>query len=278
MIALIAGQGALPGVVRAALEAQGQTVDVYALEGYPPDDLTAEPFRIEQLGTLLNSLAERGANKVCFAGSVARPKIDPSKIDAATMPLVPRMMQALHVGDDAALRIVLDFFQEAGMTPVAAHDLCPDLLPPEGPMVGEMSERDQKDLARAQTVHAGLGALDIGQSVVVTGGQVLAVEALPGTDWMLRSIAAPLEQGGAKFSYENFVRPEGGVLYKGPKPGQDRRIDLPVIGPQTVQLAAQAGLRGIVIEAQGVMVLDQETTAQIARDAGLFLCVLGRDT
>lgn len=265
MIVVIAGQGALPEVVVRALGDRPH--QIYALEGFAPETLAATPVRIEHVGSFIAQLVAQGADQICFAGRVARPPLDPSAIDAATMPLVPRMMQALGAGDDAALRTLLSFFEEAGITPVAAQDLVPDLVLPAGVVCGTPSPRDTKDLARARAVHAALSGADVGQGVVVAAGQVLAVEALPGTDWMLRSLR---DQG--------YARPDGGLFFKAPKIGQDRRVDLPTIGVATIKGVAAAGLSGLVIEADGVLVLDQPAVLEAAQEAGLFLWVHALDT
>lgn len=293
MLALVAGQGTLPGLI---LQRHPSAV-VCELEGFP-SGLSDAPmrFRVERLGTFLSDLKAAGVTEICLAGAVGRPKLDPAAIDAATIPLVPRMMAALAQGDDAALRIVLAFFEEAGFAVRAAHDLVPDLLPSAGVLTkaapGASAERD---IARAVTAHAALGAADVGQALVVAGGQVIAVEAQPGTDWMLTSLLArdviPAETGGLfddPFGVaadmlggparrprprRDPALPEGGILFKAPKPGQDRRIDLPAIGPETVRRAAAAGLEGIVVEADGVMVLDPSASIAAADRAGLFLWV-----
>ena len=199
---------------------------------------------------------------VCFAGSLQRVPLDATEIDAATMPLVPRMMEALKSGDDAALRTVLAFFEEAGLTIRAAHEVAPDLLPEPGAL-GELSPEtgDEEDALRAAAVIATMGAADVGPACVVQRGQVLAVAALFGTDWMLESLASRPDDGA------------GGLLFKAPKPDQDRRIDLPTIGPGTVAAAAKAGLKGIAIEKDGVMVLDRPATIKAADAAGLFVWV-----
>ncbi len=111
---------------------------------------------------------------------------------------------------------------------------------------------------------AGLGHLDIGQGAVVAQGLCLAVETLPGTEAMLDFVAA----------HPNLrPNPDGaqGVFYKAPKPGQDRRIDLPTLGPDSVAQAMRAGLAGIAWQAGGVIVLDRAETVAAAREAGLFL-------
>ena len=260
MLALIAGQGALP---RHLAETADTPPLIASLARFPPDTLEPEVvFRIETLGTALAELKERGVTEVCFAGALRRHPIEPTEIDAATMPFVPRMAEALQQGDDAALRVVISIFEEAGLAVKAAHEISPDLLPPAGALTeAPPTDADIADMKRAADVMAALAPADVGQACVVHRRQVLAIEATYGTDWMLGSLEHRPD------------RATGGTLYKAPKPGQDRRIDLPVIGPETVHAAADAGLYGIAIQAGGVMVLDREKAIEIADKAGLFIWV-----
>ncbi len=273
MLVLVAGQGRLPGLLAERLDAEGRDHRIAELDGFAMDGRGSRPvisFRIERLGSFLAEIQALGATEVCFAGAVRRPALDPSAIDAATLPLVPRMMAALQAGDDAALRTVMAIFEEAGLRVTAAHEVVPELLPPEGMLtVAEPSDRDRSDAARAAAIAAATGAADVGQACVVAAGQALALEAWPGTDWMLQTLAA----ARATPSGLPDGAPGGGILYKAPKPGQDRRADLPVIGPGTVRATAAAGLTGIVLEAGGVMVLDRAETIAAAEKAGLFLWV-----
>jgi hypothetical protein len=265
VLALVAGQGRLPAVVLGALRAEGRRVLTCALETSPPDAGIAvdRPFRLESLASDIDRLVAEGATEVAFAGAVRRPALDPARVDPATRPLMRRMAEALAQGDDRALRTLLGFFEERGLAVRAAHDLVPALLPPEGVLTAAApGARDRQDAARAAAIVAALGAADVGQACVVAGGQALALEALPGTDAMLATLA-PRPAG----------LPAGGLLYKAPKPGQDRRVDLPTIGPGTVRAAADAGLGGVVIEAGGVMLLDRAEAVAAADAAGLFLWV-----
>ena len=107
-----------------------------------------------------------------------------------------------------------------------------------------------------------LGALDIGQAVIVQQGHVLGVEAAEGTDRLIERCAGLRLDG------------EGGVLVKIAKPGQERRIDLPTIGTATVAAAAAAGLRGIAVEAGGALVVDPDRLAAAADEAGLFVIAI----
>ncbi|QDC09677.1 LpxI family protein [Oceanicola sp. D3] len=304
MLALIAGQGQLPA--RIALAAKGP-VRVCALEGFTPAHLEVdERFRLERLGSFIHGLKQRGVSEVCMAGAVRRPALDPQQIDEATLPLVPRIKGAVLQGDDAALREIIAIFEEAGLVVRAAHEIAPALLPGSGVLTkAGPGARDVSDAARAEEIVDAMGAADVGQACVVGSGQALAVEAIGGTDWMLRSLLRTPEEAkrredevlkgaslmdqardwlgdfadffapkdGSRLPERDPALPPGGLLYKAPKPGQDRRADLPVIGPETVMRAAEAGLTGIVVEAGGVMVIDVDTCVAMADAVGMFIWI-----
>ena len=257
MLALIAGQGALPAELAHRLKDRPL---VCAMHGSEPDHIEAElTFRLEQLGSFIARLTASGVTEICLAGAVRRPAIDPSEIDAETLPLVPILQGAIAAGDDGALRAIIGIFEQAGLSVRAAHEVAPDLLMGEGvPTEIQPGELDRPDADRGAEVVEAMSRADVGQSCAIRRGQAISVENLFGTDWMLRALAQ---------------RPDGtgGLLFKAPKPDQDRRADLPTIGPQTVELAAQAGLSGIVLEAGGVIVLSQDEVIETCNRLGLFL-------
>lgn len=259
-LALIAGRGGLPAILAAALPERPY---VCALEGFLPEGLSPDlTFRLERLVPFLNHLADRGITRVTLAGAVSRPRLDPSLFDAATAQLVPHLLAAMQGGDDATLRAVVALFEEAGLQVLGVESLAPDLLPGPGVLAGDLPAWAEADAARAATIVAALGTVDVGQACVVSGGLCLAVEALPGTDAMLAQVAA-LPQA---------LRPRGrGLLYKAAKPGQDRRVDLPTVGTGTLAGVAAAGLAGLVIEAGSVICLDLPAMQVEARARGLFL-------
>lgn len=253
---IIAGQGALPALLADALGPRGL---VCALEGFGPAG--AEAFRIERLVPFLESLLERGIVRVVFAGAVSRPHLDPALFDPRTAGLVPRLLGAMQAGDDAALRAIIGIFEEFGLEVIGAQEIVPDLVPAEGVLLGAPSAQDARDVARAEQIVAGLGALDLGQGAVVAGGLCLATESLPGTDAMLAFAA----------QHQGMKRGAKGVLYKAPKPAQDLRVDLPAIGVQTVIGAQAAGLAGIAFAAGGVMILERARVLAEAEARGIFL-------
>lgn len=269
--ALIAGSGMLPGLLASALRAAGEPFVLAEFDGHPatlpegvrgPASLT---FRLERLVPLIENLVALDVGRVCFAGAVRRPALEAELFDARTASLLPRLLAALRSGDDGALRAIVATFEEFGLEVVGADVIAPDLVPGPGVLAGAPTEADRADAGRAAEIVAGLGGFDLGQGAVVAQGLCLAVETLPGTDAMLDFVA----RTGAGLRPD----PKGarGVLYKGAKPGQDRRIDLPVIGPETVRGAHAAGLAGIAWQAGSVLLLDRAAVVAAAGAAGLFL-------
>jgi UDP-2,3-diacylglucosamine hydrolase len=265
-VAILAGVGRLPAEIVAALAARGEVPLVAAVAGFAPEGLSADvELRLERLVPFLDHLRRQGVARVVLAGAVSRPRLDPAAFDPATAALVPRMLAAMQAGDDRTLRELVALIEEAGFAVVGAADLVPCLCPAPG-VLGSVppSPADASDADRAAEIVAALGAVDIGQGAVVARGLCLAVETLPGTDAMLGFVAQV-----------KAARPDAaalkGLLWKAAKPAQDRRVDLPAIGPGTVAAARAAGLAGIAFRAGEVMVLDRAATVAAADAAGLFL-------
>ncbi len=262
-IALIAGTGALPVLLAERLCARGQAPLVAALEGTTTSLPVDRRFRLEGLSPFLDGLVAAGITHVVMAGAVRRPTLDAGSADPSAPALAARLAAALRLGDDGALGALIAIIEDHGLTVIGAHDLVPELLPAPGIHSRRQPDRGHDaDARRGADIVAAMATADIGQACVVSAGQALAVEALPGTDAMLATLA-PRPAG----------LPPGGLLYKAPKPGQDRRADLPVIGPGTVQAARAAGLDGIVIAASGVMVPAFAATLAAADSEGMFLWV-----
>ena len=260
--AIIAGQGRLPAALAGAM---AEAPLVAALDGFAPEGLRVDmAFRVERLVPFLRALERDGVGQVILAGAVTRPRLDPALLDEGTASLLPRLMAAMAQGDDATLRVVIELFEESGFRVAGVEDVAPALLPGEGVLAGTVTPRDEADAARAAAIVSALGAVDVGQGAVVAQGLCLGVEALPGTDALLAQVAGI----GA-------LRPDPargkGVFYKAAKPGQDRRIDLPTLGPETMRKVAAAGLAGVAFQAGSVICLDLDEMVQLAGRLGLFL-------
>lgn len=264
-LGIIAGGGLLPKLLADGCVETGRAHFVVGFEGVVPDWMDRHPggvFRFEALGALFDALREATVTEVVFAGGMARPALDPSKADQTFLGIAPQLMAALQQGDDATLRFIVGLFEGEGFAVVGADQVLPGLLAEEG-VLGTVapSDADRADADRAAEIVSALGSVDVGQGAVVANGICLGVEAIGGTDFLLESVAG-LPDG---------LRRGGGLLLKTPKPGQDRRIDLPAIGPGTVAAAKAAGLRGIVVEAGGVLLIDRDALIAAADEAGLFL-------
>ena len=256
-LALIAGRGRLPAEVAAAQEVPPL---VCAYEGVTVEGLVPDvTFRLETLGTLLVVLGEKGVTRVCFCGGIDRPGLDPSKLDAETMALVPLFQKALAAGDNGALQILKEIFEQTGFEVLGADALLPELLAEQGVLSEAWPDAQmRRDAARGEAVLAGLAPLDIGQACVIGAEQVLGVEAMGGTDHLLSSLPAK-------------ARGMRAILCKGPKQGQIREIDMPTIGPATIEAAHRAGLAGVVVDAGDVIVLEREECARLADSYGMVL-------
>lgn len=256
-LALIAGRGALPAAVVAALDTPPL---ICAYEGFAPTGLTADlTFRLETLGSLLVRLGERGVTQVCFAGGLDRPTLDPTKLDAETAPLVPLFQQALAKGDDGALRVVLDIFEKTGFKVRAAHEIVPGLLAEGRVYSNAWPDARMRSDAEVGAAHiAAIGPQDIGQACIIMNGKLIATEDAKGTDHLISRLAP-------------IAADKRAVLFKGPKPQQSRLVDLPTIGPATLENAAKAGFVGVVIDAGDVIILDAEACTQAADAHGLVL-------
>ena len=265
-LAIIAGRDALPRLIAEHRRAAGLPYLVISFGGEAEPWIEGHPHqahRFEKVGRLFAALRDAGCGHVVFAGAMDRPRLKPWRADAKAVKLVAKVMALMARGDDGLLTGLAGIFEAEGFTVIGAQDCVGGLTCGEA-VLGrhQPGEADRADAARGAAILAALGPLDLGQAVVVAGGLCLGVEAIEGTDALLARVAAlPVARRAMP----------GGVLVKMAKPGQDRRIDLPSIGPRTVEGAVRAGLTGIVIEADGANILEREATIRAADAAGLFL-------
>jgi len=264
-LAIIAGSGVLPGLLSQALSAAGRSHLCCHPHGIPVELEDAEEFYFERAISFFRSLEARGVRQVVMVGKFHRPRhLNPLRFESSTLLAAPRILASLRKGDDASLRALAEIIEELGLEVVGVEDVAPSLLPEPGLYASKVpSDQDRADVERAAYIVEAISAVDVGQGAVVAGGLCLATESLPGTDAMLEWVAAIRDD-----------QPSGsrsGVLYKAPKLHQDRRMDLPAIGPITVAKAAAAGLAGIAWEARGALLLDTELTMAEANRHGLFL-------
>ena len=263
-LGIIAGGGILPAQVAAAAQAAGRAVFVVGLEGFAdPSVLAPFPHAILRMGAaghILAALRAHGCRDLLMIGPVKRPSLLHLRPDAEGARLLARLGLAAFKGDDGLLAAVIRLLEDEGFAVIGAHEVLSEILAPAGAMSRAAPDAQAlADIARGVGVARLLGQADVGQGCVVQQGLVLAVEAIEGTDAMLARCGALRREG------------PGGVLVKLAKPGQERRADLPTVGPETVRNAARAGLRGLAFEAGSTILAQREALVAEADAVGLFL-------
>lgn len=268
-LGLIAGGGALPVSVAARCEAEGRPVFVVRLAGFADLHLARYPgieAGMAEFGKILSALKKAGCTGVCFAGMVSRPDFKTLKPDLKGATLLPGIIKAATQGDDALLRKILSVFEGEGFGIEGADDILGGETLPGGALGAVQPTHEQlSDLGKALHVAEKAGELDIGQGAVVCDGLVLAVEAQEGTDAMLARVA------GLPADLRGSAEDRKGVLGKAPKPIQDLRVDMPVIGARTIEMAAAAGLAGIGGVAGKLILIDRAELIEAADRLGLFV-------
>ncbi len=269
-IGILAGGGRLPLMIAESVTARGQGVHIVAIEGEADPEIARFPHtwvNWGQIGRMVATLREQGAAELVIAGAVTRPDLWRIRPDAGFFRSLPQIVSLLAGGDDSVLSRVVRFFEGKGLSVRGVHEVAPDLLAGAGRMGAvDLQQQDRADAELGFAVRQALGAVDAGQAVVVARGKVLAIEGAEGTDAMLSRVAA-ITSGSAAGTPR-------GVLAKGPKPGQELRVDMPAVGPRTVAQAAAAGLGGVVVEAGAVLVLDRDEAIGVADAAGCAFCGL----
>jgi DUF1009 family protein len=268
-LGVIAGGGELPVVLADHCAATNRPYFVARITPYADPALSVHPGSDNGLGDMggrMRAMRDAGVDAVVLIGQVPRPDITKLDLDDGATAMLPAIMAALPQGDDALLRAILNEHERAGFQVVGAEEVMGDLLAPEG-VWGAIAptSAQMNDIKKGATIAHAIGAFDIAQGVVVADGHVLALEAAEGTDEMLKRVAALPE------ALRGSPDKRRGALVKRPKPIQERRIDLPVVGMRTVTGATAAGLAGIAVEAHGALAVRRPEMIAEADRVGLFL-------
>jgi DUF1009 family protein len=270
VVGILAGGGSLPREIAERVVAHGDGVHIVALAGEAgDDDLPFSSTRVgwAQIGGMLGALRRAGCKELVIVGAVTRPDLGALRPDLGFFRHLPAILRIIAAGgDDSVLTRVVRFFESQGFKVVGPGAVAPELLVSEGPL-GRIAAPPEvaTDVALGFDAVRILGPFDVGQAVVVAEGQLEAIEGAEGTDGMLTRLAAQRRARGGSCASPS------GVLVKRPKPGQELRIDLPAIGPGTVERAVDAGLAGIAVLAGGVLAAERASLAARADAGGLFV-------
>ena len=263
-IGIIAGGGELPRRIIAACQKSGQDFHVIAFKNQTDKQTTQDIadkcdwLRLGAIGSAIEILKKQNCKELVMGGKIRRPGFASLLPDLRTVKFALKT-GAMSLGDDGLLSAIVKTLEEDdGFRIIGVHNVLPELLAPEGVMgTVAPSEADMKDIKTAIHAALDLGRKDLGQGAVASKENIIALEDKDGTDAMIARV------GG--------LGVDGGVLVKVVKPGQERRVDLPTIGVETVEGVAKAGLNGIGVEAGGAIIVDRERVVDSANKLGVFI-------
>lgn len=258
-IGLIGGNGRLPVLFARAARAQGLEVHAVAFEKETDPALAEDVasltwIKLAQVDKVVRAFEQHGVSRAVMAGGIGRVRsLRDVRLDWGAMKMLAKLKS---FRDDEVLRAFADGFAARGITIVAPTDYVKAVLAEVGLLAGPaLSASQERDVALGREVAGVLGQADVGQTVVVREGVVLAVEAVEGTDECIRRagrLAGP-----------------GGVVVKRCKPGQDLRFDLPAIGQVTLEVMREAGAKVLAVEAARTVVLDADALFKWAPRLGI---------
>ncbi len=264
-LGIIGAGGDLPLRVKSALEKKGQETFLVALNHIASSDTCAQANCVLSVGEVsaVVSLFQKNEVDTCvMVGPMIRPDLSSLKVDEGGQVVLTQFMQMAGAGgDDALLRCLVLYFEERGLTVIGADDVVSDFVAPLGCLTSVSSQAWHEDVAIGVALLKQLSIFDVGQGCVVRNRQVLAIEGPEGTDAMLLRVSDLNESGAIS----------GGVLVKLPKEGQEKRVDLPTIGPVTIKNAIDARLSGVIFAQDGALLIDREECIKIADQAGVFV-------
>jgi DUF1009 family protein len=272
-LGILAGGGGVPCELADAVVRRGRKVHIVGLLGEAEPDIARFPHTWVNwggIGAMLRAFREHGCGEVVFVGRVRRPNLTAIRPDMGFWKSLPLLLGMLRGGDDAILRTIVGFFERHGLRVVGVHQAATELVAPAGVLGRHAPAADAMDaVAVCAGALSALGPFDAAQAAVARAGGLQSVEGADGTDAMLRRLAEGPAGAARRPAYGDGRGPA--VLVKLPKPGQERRIDLPAIGPETVRRAAQAGLSGIAVLSGETLFAERARALALADEAGLFV-------
>lgn len=273
-VGIIAGGGSLPLEIARSVTGRGGFVHVVMIEGQAAGALRSYSHTDAswaEIGKAVKSFKRAGVKDIVMVGRMVRPRLMTAKPDFGFLRSIPAAIRIFSGGgDDAILRAVIAVFERRGLTVRGVDEIAPELLVGEGPMTEvHATKEDEADIAKGFALISALGRHDIGQAAVVSQGRIEAIEGAEGTDRMIARVGR--QRRDAKG--DPLIRSRG-VLVKRPKPGQDLRVDLPTIGPDTVQKIVDARLSGIAAMSGNVLAANRFELINAAEREGVFVAGL----
>lgn len=258
-LGIIAGRGRLPALLLEQCDTQGITPFIIGLKGQTDPALLQGRdhilIRLGAAGDMVRGLKERGVTDMVMIGAVHRPSLLDLRPDWYAAKFLAGVSFS-KLGDDGLLKAIRrELETKEGITIHGIQNFIPDIMMTEGLVGGPAPDAAlQADIEIGIAASKALGRADKGQSVIVKDGVVIGEEGPRGTDALIQDKGCP-----------------GAILAKTCKPQQDRDMDLPTIGPNTVQACADKGMKGIALEAGAAFLVDRDDVKTLADRLRVFV-------
>jgi DUF1009 family protein len=262
-LGLIAGGGMMPLEIIKHCKTIGRDIFVVGIEPFAKEEDIKETehiiAKIGEAGKILKAMSKNGVVEIVLAGGIKRPSLMEMIPDMRGFKMMTQLAIA-KMSDDNLFRAIIKEIEKDGFKVVGIEEVIPQMLFSEGIYTKtKPTDADMDDIKRGITVAKALGGVDVGQAVVVQEGMVLAVEAIEGTDMMLERASIVKKKGKQP------------VMVKILKPGQDTRVDLPAIGIRTIEQLKKHGIKGIAVEAGGILLIEQKDVIEMADKEKIFI-------
>ncbi len=263
-LGIFAGRGILPQMLIEDCQKKNRKFVLFLLEGekYEIDYSAFNPTTIGygEVEKFLKILHDNEVKNLVFIGGVTKPNFSSLKVDKTGAILLAKILANKILGDDAVLSSVIKFFEKRGLKILRIDQLL-DCVVSQKSTLGKYRPTSQNldDIELGVKAIKHFSKFDVGQSLVISQKQIIAVEALEGTDEMIKR-CGNLRQNS--------------VLVKMKKRGQNSKADLPTIGIDTIRNCAAVGIKGIAIQAGSTLVLQKDEVIKVADEFGMFLTVI----
>jgi DUF1009 family protein len=262
-LGIVMGRGDLPALLVEACKKKKRPYFLLPIAGQSEESFVKNHphawISFGQIKKTLDLLKENNIKELVFGGTVRRPSFFSMKLDRKGLQWLLRIGFKAF-GDDGLLSGLTKFLEKEGLTIVGVPHIVKELLMPGGTL-GETkpSAQDKESIQKGFVAAKELGRRDVGQGVVVAKGHLIAKENIKGTDAMICQAAEQLQ--GKKEA----------ILVKVSKPNQEERMDLPTIGPKTIEMLSRYEYKGVALEAGAGLILNQKETVALANKKGLFV-------
>jgi UDP-2,3-diacylglucosamine hydrolase len=269
-LAILCAGGDFPLAVAKAAKERGENPFLVLLEGLA-DTKLAHSFdcatvRIGQYGKIIDLLKKHNCTRLISVGFLVRPHFWSVLPDFKLLTKLPILYKAYKGGDNHLLSAIAKGFESEGITYLGVHDAAPQLLMPKGILTTiKPNDTELADIQFGLKALESIGDFDIGQALIIHHNHIVAVEGAEGTDGLLKRMKEMRETKRVRWPSP------AGLLVKALKPNQDKRLDMPAIGLNTLQEIHAAGLKGLAVQAGGTLVLEGQSMIDYANDKGLFI-------